>query len=618
MESKKKRHFATNSRAVRKHLADDEAPVEKQDKGAAPRAVQAPTHGPEHARIAFVGASLGKVDAARREPFVGPGGETLREIYLKPLGLRRDQVVLTNVVPLHLTDADGATRLPQHEEIQEWRDWLAAEIERLQPNVVVALGRAAESALGDLADHFLPHPSAVRRFGDSGEVKRKLRRIKDAIRKSVTCDDDTFEVVDGDDGVVVKQLSRAMLRRQQEPGHAATASQIWDANWHEMLPASGRGRWVYQHHWRGLSNDETHLDDSELMGTLHSLHGDLRLEGDDALWGWAVLLGRSQDNRGRKLHDKLIDWQPGDKIELAPKLAQPKQWLEVGRKGPLVTEPGEVGATSQKSSKFFALDWGSYELGVARKHFVEVFLTSHKLDVRGLNGRYLIQFAPVGDRRRWLIDKPEDQTPTAEKRELADLISELRRKRQKLLIWSRPGEKPRKIDVRTGRVVKDEPVKIQKADPVKRIVYGAVIDPYGESGPEADAHNDWTPPAEVEKTAHEYMKSSRVVGLHHRKRAKGQVVESWIEQYPSRREYLKAMAGVPHRVFRRRFGDDVLHSGSWVLGVELPEAEWAAYERGEINAFSPAGLGVRSPMSRRDMPAVTFVDLVEKPALKSR
>jgi hypothetical protein len=116
----------------------------------------------------------------------------------------------------------------------------------------------------------------------------------------------------------------------------------------------------------------------------------------------------------------------------------------------------------------------------------------------------------------------------------------------------------------------------------------------------------------IEKAAHEYMKGSRVIGMQHGAKADAQVVESWIEMYPSQEDYRKALNDEPHAVSRRPFGDDVIHSGSWVIGVQLGHDEWKAYERGDINAFSPGGIGLRTPINESMMPEVTFVDLVPK------
>jgi uracil-DNA glycosylase family 4 len=303
--------------------------------------VTVPTVGPEGAAILFIGSSASSMDAARREPLVGPAGETFAELYLRPLHVTRREVAITNAAPLLLTDG-GLSREPTADELDEWAGWLEKEVDRIGPRVVVALGEQAAAALGGAADFKLPHPAAVRRFGDSGEVGRKI-----------------------------KQVAKA-----------------------------------------------------------------------------------------------------------------------------LAAPPAEI--------------------------------------------------------------------------------------------------------------------EIAKADPEKRIVYGIVMDPYGASGAEPDAHNDWNSPAEIEKAAHAYAKGPRKIRLQHSGPAKAQVVETWVEQYQTRDEYLKAMAGEPHKVTRRPFGDDKIHSGAWAMGVELGEKEWAAYEAGEINAFSPGGLGYRAPVTRGEMPKVTFVELVEQ------
>lgn len=155
----------------------------------------------------------------------------------------------------------------------------------------------------------------------------------------------------------------------------------------------------------------------------------------------------------------------------------------------------------------------------------------------------------------------------------------------------------------------NSPIEIAKALPEKQIVYGVVLDPYGANGTQADGHNDWTPPAEIEKTAHDYMKHAREVKLQHRDSANAKVVESWVEQYPTTEDYTNAMLGMSHNVGRRQFGSDVIHSGSWCLGVELGDKEWELYKAGEITAFSPGGFGAREPLNTIDMPEVTFVDI---------
>jgi uracil-DNA glycosylase family 4 len=134
--------------------------------------------GKENSEIAFVGASPGKIEYLRGEAFVGPCGETFNELYIKPLGLKREDVFLTNAVPMVLVDEHGDTREPLEVEMDHWKEWINEELERANPKVIVALGQKAKKALGEDVDFVLPHPMAIRRFRDSGEVGRKLKQIK--------------------------------------------------------------------------------------------------------------------------------------------------------------------------------------------------------------------------------------------------------------------------------------------------------------------------------------------------------------------------------------------------------------------------------------------------------
>jgi len=528
-----------------------------------------PMTGPDGASIAFVGASPSKIEIARNEPYVGPIRKTFESKYLVPLEVARDEVILGYACPEAFAGEKGKVREPTDEEIAIWKDWLFDELDKARPQIVIALGQTARKALGDRADFVMPHPSAVDRFGDSGEVARKIKRIKEAL----------------------SDIEKADL----------------GAKWFEIFPKSGKGKFSYQHHWRGLSEDETKLSDKELLATDHSLHGDLRLGGDKGLWGWTIFLGETKENRGKD-GDKFISMKPGGSLRVTPKTIHPEEWLRVGSQlAGQINKPGEPGSGPESHSKFFVEDSGTYELGVATEHSIEIFL-----DGKHLNGKYLLIYPRLGGERVWLIDKPKSQTPRAEEEKLADVISEQRKKGRQYVVWAKPGMKPVLYNTRSGEVVKGEMIPISKADPLKKIVYGIVADPYGVRGAQADAHDDWMMPSTVEGMAHDYIGKDMVIGFQHNKKADACPVESWVEQYPSPEDYLKAMKGEPHKVYRRKFGDDVIHSGSWGLGVRLGEKEWGAYEKGEINAFSPGGLGLRTPITPSQMPKVEFIDLVPK------
>jgi uracil-DNA glycosylase family 4 len=320
-----------------------------------------PFHGPADARVVFVGSAPSEVEYARGEPLVGPDAEVFEELYLAPLGLARKDVGIGLACPVHACP-EGSQGL--------WRPWLDMALKQCNGAMVVALGRVAKEALGDRAAFVLPHPSAVRRFGHSGEVTRKVR---------------------------------AMAKALDMPAQTVKA-----------------------------------------------------------------------------------------KVATRP-TGQPSQ--------------GDFGAT------------------------------------------------------------------------LAEPRSELR-----------------KGDAIRCRVV--------KSASEKQIVYGVVLDPYS-----VDLQNEWVPPATIEDTAHDFVEKSRVIGLKHATKADARLVESWVELYPSVKDREAALANMPHRVFRRGFGDDVIHSGSWVAGVRLSDELWDQYRRGELDAFSVGGFSFKTKVTTSAMPDVEFVDL---------
>lgn len=140
--------------------------------------ISVPQSGPKDAIVAFVGASPSKIDSIRKEWFCGPAGETLGNLYLKELGIGRDDALLMGLVPDLLVDERGKACEPSEEVVKQYEPWLYQTLKDHNPKYVVALGRVARDALGELADTWLPHPLAVRLHGDTGEVSRKLRRIR--------------------------------------------------------------------------------------------------------------------------------------------------------------------------------------------------------------------------------------------------------------------------------------------------------------------------------------------------------------------------------------------------------------------------------------------------------
>ncbi len=214
--------------------------------------------------------------------------------------------------------------------------------------------------------------------------------------------------------------------------------------------------------------------------------------------------------------------------------------------------------------------------------------------------------------RIWLLSKPEDQTPYAEKHDLADVISELRQKGQKWLIWRKPGEKPRLIDVGAFQLEKQSSRKvipIAKVDSARQIVYGIVLDPYI-----VDSQGDWVPVLEVEKAAHRYLVKSRTIGDQHKKKADAELVESWLVPYPTPEDYRKAIAGESHKVYQFKFGESEVHSGAWVVGIHvISERLWQEVQSGVKTGLSIGAVGERTRNVTQALPEFEVVEPEEIP-----
>ncbi len=106
------------------------------------------------ARIFFCGEAPGPEDEVQGEPFIGPPGQLLTRM-IQGMGLKREQVYITNLMnwrPEMALDARGeqiGNRAPSPEEIKFCLPFLRAQLEIVQPKLIVALGKtAAEGLLG--------------------------------------------------------------------------------------------------------------------------------------------------------------------------------------------------------------------------------------------------------------------------------------------------------------------------------------------------------------------------------------------------------------------------------------------------------------------------------------
>ena len=105
------------------------------------------------ARLMFVGEAPGMDEDAQGEPFVGKAGELLTRI-IQTMGLGRDRVYIANILKCR-PDTPGqrtGNRKPTPDEMRTCIPYLHAQIEVIQPKVMVALGATAiEGLLGKTA-----------------------------------------------------------------------------------------------------------------------------------------------------------------------------------------------------------------------------------------------------------------------------------------------------------------------------------------------------------------------------------------------------------------------------------------------------------------------------------
>lgn len=95
-----------------------------------------PGEGNPNAAIMFIGEGPGYQEDRQGRPFVGPAGQFLEDL-LASIGLSREQVYIANMVKCR----PPQNRDPQPSEILACRKYLDRQIELIDPDLIVTLGR---------------------------------------------------------------------------------------------------------------------------------------------------------------------------------------------------------------------------------------------------------------------------------------------------------------------------------------------------------------------------------------------------------------------------------------------------------------------------------------------
>ena len=103
-----------------------------------------PGIGNRKARLMIIGEGPGHEEDIRGEPFVGRSGQLLDRM-LRAIGIEREQVYITNIVKCRPPN----NRDPKSEEAQQCRRYLEAQIEQIEPRIILSVGRvSAHNLLG--------------------------------------------------------------------------------------------------------------------------------------------------------------------------------------------------------------------------------------------------------------------------------------------------------------------------------------------------------------------------------------------------------------------------------------------------------------------------------------
>jgi uracil-DNA glycosylase len=158
--------------------------------------------GARSADVMLVGEQPGDQEDLAGKPFVGPAGRILDQA-LEDAGIDRRKAYVTNVVKHFKWQPKGKRRIhqkPNWGEMAACRPWLEAELDVVEPDVVVCLGATAAHALigrdfrvsrqrGELVESPLAryvlatvHPSSILRQRDDDLRRQELAALVDDLR----------------------------------------------------------------------------------------------------------------------------------------------------------------------------------------------------------------------------------------------------------------------------------------------------------------------------------------------------------------------------------------------------------------------------------------------------
>lgn len=113
-------------------------------------------NGPCPAEIMLIGEAPGRLGAQRSGvPFEGDASGRRLTPLLAAAGWSRAELFITNAVLCSPLDERSRNRPPRHDELGRCRCWLTAQLDLVNPRLVVAMGRVALDAARRVAPHEL-------------------------------------------------------------------------------------------------------------------------------------------------------------------------------------------------------------------------------------------------------------------------------------------------------------------------------------------------------------------------------------------------------------------------------------------------------------------------------
>ncbi len=113
--------------------------------------------GSPYTSVMFIGEAPGEKEDLSGRPFVGSAGKLLTQL-INSIGLRREDVYITNVLKCR----PPGNRDPEPDEIEACRPYLEKQIEIIQPEIIVTLGRYSTKFILEAAGHSPQPISKVR------------------------------------------------------------------------------------------------------------------------------------------------------------------------------------------------------------------------------------------------------------------------------------------------------------------------------------------------------------------------------------------------------------------------------------------------------------------------